>query len=98
MMPKLAILDDYQGVALSFGPWSSLPAGVEIPVFRDHLHEEGEVAARLADFDAVFCMRERTAKPTTAPPTTSAAIAAITVTSTWILLTFVRTAPGGAVE
>jgi hypothetical protein len=30
-----------------------------------------------------FCMRERTTRPTTAPPTTNAAIAATTVTSTW---------------
>ena len=60
-MTRVAILDDYQGVARQMADWASLPAGTELQVFADHLKDPGEVAARLADFDAVVAMRERTA-------------------------------------
>src|SRR5262245_29058846 len=60
---RIAILDDYQGVALRLADWSSLPA--EVVVFRDHLAEEARVAARLADFDVIVAMRERTPFPRT---------------------------------
>jgi phosphoglycerate dehydrogenase-like enzyme len=62
-MTRVAILDDYQGVARQMADWSSLPAGTEVVVFADHLKDVGGVAARLADFDAVVAMRERTAFP-----------------------------------
>lgn len=57
---KVAILDDYQSVALEMADWSRLPAGAELVVFPDHLKDEDEVAARLLDFEAVVAMRERT--------------------------------------
>jgi len=60
---RVAILDDYQGAALLMADWASLPAGVNVVVFRDHAAEEGAVAARLADFDVVVAMRERTPFP-----------------------------------
>jgi phosphoglycerate dehydrogenase-like enzyme len=63
MSTRVAILDDYQGVALRMADWSRLPAGTEVVVFRDHLAELDAVAARLADFDAVVAMRERTPFP-----------------------------------
>jgi phosphoglycerate dehydrogenase-like enzyme len=62
-MTRVAILDDYQGVARQMADWATLPAGTELVVFADHLKGVGEVAARLADFDAVVAMRERTAFP-----------------------------------
>src|SRR2546428_343724 len=62
-MPRVAILDDYQGVARRMAAWASLPAGTELVVFADHLNNLGAVAARLADFDAVVAMRERTPFP-----------------------------------
>jgi phosphoglycerate dehydrogenase-like enzyme len=62
-MTRVAILDDYQGVARQMADWATLPAGTELVVFADHLKDVGEVAARLADFDAVVAMRERTAFP-----------------------------------
>jgi len=64
-MTRVAILDDYQGVARRMADWASLPAGTELVVFADHLDNPGAVAARLADFDAVVAMRERTAFPRT---------------------------------
>ncbi len=59
---RLAILDDYQGVTLGLGPWERL-AHVEKTVFRDTLADEDAIAARLAGFDAVLAMRERTPFP-----------------------------------
>jgi phosphoglycerate dehydrogenase-like enzyme len=54
----VAVLDDYQGVARSFGPWDALDA--DITFFADHVDRTDAVAARLAPFDAVVAMRERT--------------------------------------
>jgi phosphoglycerate dehydrogenase-like enzyme len=62
-MTRVAILDDYQGVARRMADWASLPAGTEVAMFSDHLSDPGAVAARLADFDAVVAMRERTPFP-----------------------------------
>ena len=60
-MARVALLDDYQGVALRMADWKSLPAGTELVAFSDHLADEGALATRLADFDIVMAMRERTA-------------------------------------
>jgi phosphoglycerate dehydrogenase-like enzyme len=60
---RVAILDDYQGVALGLADWGRLPADVEVVVFRDHLADLDAVAARLAEFDVVVAMRERTPFP-----------------------------------
>jgi phosphoglycerate dehydrogenase-like enzyme len=57
---KIAILDDYQGVAPAMADWSPLNGRAEIVVFRDHLSETGALVARLAAFDVVCVMRERT--------------------------------------
>ncbi|HKZ05205.1 MAG TPA: D-2-hydroxyacid dehydrogenase family protein [Methylomirabilota bacterium] len=62
-MTRVAILDDYQNVAMGLADWKSLPAGTDVVAFRDHLHEPDAVARRLADFDVVVAMRERTAFP-----------------------------------
>ena len=62
-MTRVAILDDYQNVAMGLADWKSLPAGTEVVAFHDHLHELDAVAKRLADFDVVVAMRERTAFP-----------------------------------
>jgi len=60
---KVAVLDDYQEVALQMADWSALPEGWEPVVFRDHLADEDALAQRLQGFDAVIGMRERTAFP-----------------------------------
>src|SRR5262245_13153484 len=59
-MAGVGLLDDYQGVALRMADWKSLPAGTEVVAFPDHLADESALAARLADFDIVMAMRERT--------------------------------------
>jgi phosphoglycerate dehydrogenase-like enzyme len=60
---RIALLDDYQSVALRMADWQSLPADVEVVAFRDHLAGPDAVAARLADFDVVMALRERTPFP-----------------------------------
>jgi phosphoglycerate dehydrogenase-like enzyme len=55
---RVAILDDYQGVALSLAEWDSLDASVE--AFRDHVAGDDRLVARLEGFDVVVAMRERT--------------------------------------
>src|SRR5450755_536374 len=57
---KIAVLDDYQGVALEMADWSPLDERADIFVFRDHLDDPAAVAARLEPFDVVCVMRERT--------------------------------------
>jgi phosphoglycerate dehydrogenase-like enzyme len=58
---RLAILDDYQNVALTMADWDGLRPGVEIQSFHDTLASEDAVAERLRDFEIVVAMRERTA-------------------------------------
>src|SRR6266852_8547856 len=62
-MVRVAILDDYQHVALQMTDWSVLPADVEVRVFSDHLTNQGALAERLKDFEVVMAMRERTPFP-----------------------------------
>lgn len=61
-LKRLAVLDDYQGVAMSMGPWDRIP-GVEVTVFRDTLTDREALVRRLEPFDAILAMRERTPFP-----------------------------------
>jgi len=56
----VALLDDYQNVALSAAPWNRLPANVTVVAFNDHITENDELIERLAPFDVIVAMRERT--------------------------------------
>ena len=59
-MPRVAILDDYVGLALDLADWSSVQTRAEIIVFDRHL-SEAEAADALRPFDVVCTMRERMA-------------------------------------
>ncbi len=63
MVTRLAILDDYQNVALESADWGALPPEVEITVFNEYIEGEKAVAEALSDFDIVVAMRERTPFP-----------------------------------
>jgi phosphoglycerate dehydrogenase-like enzyme len=56
---KIAILDDYQRVALRSADWSTL-GDVSIEVHHDHVVDGDELAGRLADCAVICAMRERT--------------------------------------
>ncbi len=63
---KLAILDDYQRLALRLAEWDRLKTrGVEITVFHDAFASGDAAAAKLAPFDILCLMRERTPFPRT---------------------------------
>jgi phosphoglycerate dehydrogenase-like enzyme len=63
MALRCAIIDDYQDAARRYADWSQLGDRVELTVFTDHLDDQGAVADRLAPFDIVVIMRERTPFP-----------------------------------
>jgi len=61
---KLAILDDYQRLALKSADWDRLRRrGVDIAVFHEAFASRDEAAAKLAPFEILVLMRERTPFP-----------------------------------
>jgi phosphoglycerate dehydrogenase-like enzyme len=60
MSIKIAVLDDYQGVALKMADWSGVAACAQLDVYEDHLADADAVVARLLPYDIVCVMRERT--------------------------------------
>ncbi|WP_395711195.1 D-2-hydroxyacid dehydrogenase family protein [Reyranella sp.] len=61
---KLALLDDYQKVAMRMADWDRLKKrGVEITVFHEPFSSVEDAAAKLAPFDMLGLLRERTAFP-----------------------------------
>jgi phosphoglycerate dehydrogenase-like enzyme len=63
-MPRVAILDDYAGVALELADWSPVQSRSEISVFDRHLSDT-EAAEILRPFDVLCTVRERMALPRT---------------------------------
>jgi phosphoglycerate dehydrogenase-like enzyme len=62
-MLRVAILDDYQGVALEMADWQSLHPAAQMQAFADHLDDLDALAQRLHIFDCIVLMRERTPFP-----------------------------------
>ena len=62
-MARVAVLDDWQGVAASLADWSALQARAEVVFFREAIAEADALVEALAGFDVVLAMRERTALP-----------------------------------
>jgi phosphoglycerate dehydrogenase-like enzyme len=62
-MPRVAVLDDWQGVARNSADWSLLTAVAEVVFFGHAFEEEDDAAQTLADFDIILSMRERTPLP-----------------------------------
>jgi phosphoglycerate dehydrogenase-like enzyme len=59
----VAVLDDYQGVALEMADWSRVLSRAEVQAFSDHVSDPSTLRSRLAPFDVVVLMRERTPLP-----------------------------------
>jgi len=60
---RVAILDDYQQAALKFADWSPIAQRVSIDVFSDTIADEDLLVKRLAEYDVICAMRERTKFP-----------------------------------
>jgi phosphoglycerate dehydrogenase-like enzyme len=58
---RVAILDDYQQVALASADWSGVRALAEITVFTEHITRTEALVDALEPFDVIVAMRERTA-------------------------------------
>lgn len=61
-MRRIAILDDYIGVALDYGDWSGLPDDAEVTVHREAIPPEGLVEA-LAGYEVVVITQQRARFP-----------------------------------
>jgi phosphoglycerate dehydrogenase-like enzyme len=61
-MTRIAILDDYIGVALDYGDWSALPDDAEIKVYREAIPPE-RLADELADYEIVVITQQRARFP-----------------------------------
>jgi phosphoglycerate dehydrogenase-like enzyme len=62
-MMKLALLDDYHGVATRMADWGRLADRVEVASFDAKIADVDELVRRLAPFDAILAMCEWTAFP-----------------------------------
>ena len=63
MATNIAVLDDYQDVALSSADWSELSRHSTITVFNDYIADQGSLIEALQPFEVVVAMRERTPFP-----------------------------------
>jgi phosphoglycerate dehydrogenase-like enzyme len=57
---RIAVLDDYQGVAREVADWSRVERRAEVDVYQDHLDHADDLIRRLTPYDVVCVMRERT--------------------------------------
>ena len=62
-MTKIAVLDDWQGIARQCADWTEIQRRADVVFFERHLGDVDMVAQALADFDIIMAMRERTAFP-----------------------------------
>lgn len=60
MTIRVAILDDYQGVAAGLAPWEGSGLDLELVVHRDPVRDEDQLVEWLRGCRAVVLMRERT--------------------------------------
>ncbi len=63
MTIRIAVLDDYQGVALTMADWSAVTRQASVEVFTDTVADPDALVARLQPFDVLCVMRERTPLP-----------------------------------
>tara|TARA_B100000902_G_scaffold34403_1_gene41385 strand:- start:9535 stop:10485 length:951 start_codon:yes stop_codon:yes gene_type:complete len=59
-MLKVAILDDYQNVSQQFVDLEKLSGKYEFKIFSEPFDDEADILEKLADFEALLIMRERT--------------------------------------
>ena len=60
---RVAVLDDWQGVARQSADWYELETRADVTIFQEAFADEDDAASKLADFEIVLSMRERTPLP-----------------------------------
>ena len=61
-MTKVAILDDYIGVALEYGDWTALPTDAEVTVYHRAIPPE-RLVDELSDYEVVVITQQRARFP-----------------------------------
>ncbi len=61
-MTKIAILDDYIGVALEYGDWKMMPDDGELTVYREAIPPE-RLVNELSDYEIVVITQQRARFP-----------------------------------
>ncbi|MBU1314763.1 MAG: D-2-hydroxyacid dehydrogenase family protein [Alphaproteobacteria bacterium] len=61
--PRIAVLDDYMGVARELASWSAIEARADVDFLHEPIPEGPAGITQLSNYDAVCLMRERTAIP-----------------------------------
>jgi len=64
LVRKIAILDDYIGVALDYGDWSGLPDNAEVTVYRESIPPE-RLVDELSRYEVVVITQQRARFPRT---------------------------------
>ncbi|MDN3354506.1 D-2-hydroxyacid dehydrogenase family protein [Actinomadura sp. DC4] len=62
-MVRVAVLDDYQGVAAEMADWTGRLPGAEVRFFTSHIADPDALVAELAPYEVIVAMRERTPFP-----------------------------------
>src|SRR5262245_2756338 len=62
-MAGIAVLDDYQNVAMTMADWSPLTKAHRVEVFNERIGDVDALARALAPFEVIGIMRERTPFP-----------------------------------
>ncbi len=60
---KVAVLDDWQGIARANADWAKLEARAQVTFFQDAFADENDAVEKLANYEIVLSMRERTPLP-----------------------------------
>lgn len=59
-MIRIAVLDDWQDIARTVADWSSVAARAQVDFFTEAIGDEAAFAHRMAGYDILVAMRERT--------------------------------------
>ena len=62
-MVRIAVLDDYQGVAAEMADWPGRLPGVEVRFFHEHIPDPEVLVTALEPYEVIVAMRERTPFP-----------------------------------
>jgi phosphoglycerate dehydrogenase-like enzyme len=60
---RVAVLDDYQGVAADMADWKGRLPGADVRFFHDYIADADALVAALEPYEVIVAMRERTAFP-----------------------------------
>ena len=61
--PRIAVLDDYMGVAHRLASWSKVQAGADVDFLHEPIAPGKAGVEQLRGYDAICLLRERTAFP-----------------------------------